>query len=73
LLSRDEFYEFFKQYDPDLYIGAVTNLIDKFNYDFRHPGMISLPEAAEYYSAYKNTIQYLFDIKYEILRDVNMC
>lgn len=69
-LNQDEFYEMFKKYDPDFYIGSAGTIISQFNYNGKNPDLLSLEQATEYYKVFTNKIHFLFEIKYYWLAEV---
>lgn len=69
-IDNNELTDLMKKYEPEYYLGFASTIIDRVDFQGAQGGKINLDQAKEYFASHQNKIDYLFEMKYELLKEV---
>lgn len=69
-ITAEELHEIMKKYEPEFYVGFASTIIQRVDFTGSQNERINLDQAKEYFSAHTNKIDFLFEMKYELLKEV---
>lgn len=71
-IDHNELFELMKKHDPEFYVGFATTVIQYIDPTGAQGEKINLDQAKEYFSAHTNKVDFLFELKYDLLKEVSI-